>query len=284
MSTSVRSSLALFALLAAAASQTASAQSYTFKLGGGYIVPNATSTDFSGQLPNGATAAPGVQLEVQAKSTLIFSIERAINDHFGIELVLGVPPKHDVTLKVSDTVKAGAARAATVFGAAGGTGSGTVVPFLMSPSGGGLSQPVAIATYTQLALASHIAQYSDATVSKVTQIAPTLFLNYKFGEPSQALRPYLGVGINYTRLTTDLTSTGEAYYSGVPMKLTLSPSWGPAAQAGLSYKIDKNWSVNAGVSTAFVSTTLRVTGNGYSHSTKFDFTPTVYTATVGYTF
>ena len=228
----------------------AGAQTYTVKVGGAYIVPNATSSDFSGNLPNGLGARSGVNLEVQSKATLMFSIERAINDNFSVELVLGLPPKHDVKLKVSDAARA---RAADVTN-----------PFRL--------------------LDQHFVDYADQKVATVKQMAPTVFFNYKFGEASANCRPYLGLGINYTKMDADLTDTGKALYSGVPMTQKLSSSIAPAIQAGVTYKIDKTWSVNMGLVSTFVSSTLKVTGNGQTHTAKFDFTPTVYTASVGYSF
>lgn len=228
----------------------AGAQTYTVKVGGAYIVPNATSSDFSGSLPNGASARPGVSLAVQSKATLMLSIERAINDNLGVELVLGWPPKHDVKLKVSDATRAAAANGSNPYR--------------------GLDQ--------------HFVDYADQNVATVKQMAPTLFFNYKFGEASAACRPYLGLGVNYTKMDATLTTAGEALYSGVPMTQKLTSSIAPAVQAGVAYKIDRTWSVNMGVVSTFVSSTLTVTGNGRTHTAKFDFTPVVYTASVGYSF
>ncbi len=231
----------------------AGAQTYTVKVGGAYIVPNATSSDFSGRLPvSGAPTLAGVNLEVQSKAALMFSIERAINDNFGVELVLGLPPKHDVKLKVSDSVKAvaqahpGADPRADLFNA-----------------------------------------YADKTIATVKQMAPTLFFNYKFGSAEDKLRPYLGLGINYTKLDTSLTATGRDLYNHAgasSVDLHLDSSIAPAMQAGVTYKIDRTWSVNVGLVSTFVSSTLDVKAGGYTHTAKFDFTPTVYTASVGYSF
>lgn len=231
------------AVVATLAATTVSAQTYTVKLGGAYIVPNATSTYFSGTIPGGFGARQGVDLEVQSKAALLFSVERAINDNFGVELVLGIPPKHDVKLQASDAVKAS-------------------------------SNP----------LDQHFAHYAGETIATVKQSAPTLFFNYKYGSAGDALRPYLGLGINYTKLDTKLNSAGKELYSNLPMQLHLSSSFGPAIQAGVTYKIDKTWSLNAGVVSALVSSKLRVDYGTSEHTASFNFTPTVYTASVGYSF
>lgn len=238
--------------VAALIAGSASAQTYTVKLGGAYIQPNANSSDFSGQLPSGASTLNGVTLEVQSKSTLVFSVERAVNDNLGVELVLGLPPTHDVKLKVTPAVKAlyGIDPRATLF-----------------------------------------TLYADKDIAEVKQIAPTVFFNYKYGSASDVFRPYLGLGINYTKMDSKLTAVGQDLYShagATSVNLKLSSSIAPAIQAGASYKLDRNWSVNAGVVSTFVSSTLTVTttsGAGtFSHKSKFDFTPVVYAASVGYSF
>lgn len=243
--------------VAALIAGSASAQTYTVKLGGAYIQPNANSSNFSGQLPSGAPTLDGVTLAVQAKSTVVFSVERAINDNLGMELILGAPPKHDVKLKVSDQVKAEAAARAML---------GDTRGLLFSA-------------------------YADKTIAQVKQVAPTLFFNYKYGSVSDAFRPYLGLGINYTKMDSELTATGQQLYTAAhatSVKLKLSSSFAPAIQAGGSYKIDRNWSLNAGIVSTFVSSTLTVTTTStdgtFAHKAKFDFTPVVYAATVGYSF
>ncbi|HEX7437520.1 MAG TPA: OmpW family outer membrane protein [Caldimonas sp.] len=71
-------------------------------------------------------------------------------------------------------------------------------------------------------------------------VSPTLLLNYYFGDPANALRPYVGAGINYTKFT--------AIRSSLPTsKLDMSDSWGWALQAGLSYAVRKDWGLFASV-------------------------------------
>lgn len=245
MKTRFSSSALALALLGLSMATTAHAQNYTVKLGGAYIDPRASSSEFSGRLPSGSQAVPGVTLEVQPKSTVVFSIERNLNDHLGLELSLGIPPEHDVKLKASAALLGGAYGALPAF---------------------------------------YYGQYADKTIATVKQMAPTVFLNYKFGEASDTLRPFLGLGINYTRLDAKLTSTGRTFYQGVPMTLELSDSWGPALQFGVTYRLNKNWSFNTQVASAVVETKLKVRGNGYTHEATFEFTPTVWMATVGYSF
>ena len=65
-------------------------------------------------------------------------------------------------------------------------------------------------------------------------VSPTLLANYYFGDAANTWRPYLGVGINYTKFTGLRSSLPTS-------KLTMSESWGWALQAGLSYAVRRDW-------------------------------------------
>ena len=69
---------------------------YTVKVGYANVDPGAAA---------GATTGPFVppdslSLNVATQQTLFFSISREITDKWDIELALGIPPTHDVTLRV----------------------------------------------------------------------------------------------------------------------------------------------------------------------------------------
>jgi outer membrane protein len=113
-----------------------------------------------------------------------------------------------------------------------------------------------------------------------------VFFNYKFLEPSSALRPFVGLGINVTRFKARTTAAGDTLYAdGAKPEISLSDSIGPAIQVGASYKLDQNWSINASVATAKVNNKLTiVTKSGLRQESAFRFNPTALTATVGYSF
>ena len=70
------------------------------------------------------------------------------------------------------------------------------------------------------------------TISAVTQVAPTLFATYKFLDKNSTLRPFVGVGINYTRFRpADSTAAGNTLNGG-PTSLNLEDSIGLAMHAG----------------------------------------------------
>lgn len=264
--------LTLIASLAAAAlgaSSAAQAQ-YTIKLGGAYIEPHATSESLRGGV---AVPSPlgghlvlnsGVAFQVQPQGTAIFAIERALSDRWSVEFVLGNPPKHDVKLKVENPQ----------IDASNVTPGST--PFSAAQAQGAASA----------GLRSKLAAQNGKVVATVRQWAPTVFFNYKFFEPSSAVRPFIGIGINVTRFKARTTAAGDTLYAdGAKPEISLSDSIGPAAQVGVSYKLDQNWSLNASVATARVDNKLTIrTASGLRQESSFRFNPTVYTATVGYSF
>ena len=236
------------------------AQTYTVKFGGGYVDPHATSSDLQGTAPGLPapynTVPAGARLEVQPKSTVLFSVARSFGDHWEAEMLLGVPPKHDVKLLVSDSIKALRSSAN---------------PYVAG-------------------LATKLTAYDGNVMSTVETIAPTFFLNYKFLEATSNWRPYIGAGLNYTHFKAKATARGVEFYNGNSVDIELSDSYGLALQAGVSYKFDQNWSLNAGLSSTMIKNDLTITSRNASGTTtsrqtaKYDFQPTVLSLMVGYSF
>lgn len=262
------------------------AQTYTVKIGAGRIDPRATSGDLQGTITTGFSGAPvvplsaGNQLEVMPKTTLLFSIERGFGDHWGVELFMGIPPTHDVKLRVSDTVKAGAAVAAQVKA---GLGSDAFTnPAKTAAAIGALGGSAA--TFVSVKVADNVNKYDGVTVARVKQAAPTLFLNYKFLEASSALRPYLGVGINYTNFKVTSTQAGNDLYNDGPVRISSTDSIGLAFQMGANYKLDKNWLISAGWATAAVKNNVTIRTNSTQQTATYRFHPSVFTLMAGYQF
>ena len=125
-------------------------------------------------------------------------------------------------------------------------------------------------------------------VASVKQVAPTVFVNYRFGEAGDRLRPFVGVGINYTHFTGGRsTASGEAA-SGGPTTIKLKDSVGLAAQVGVSYALTKEWSLNASFAMAKVKADQKATTTTREgpivRTTTIDFNPKVFCVTVGYSF
>ena len=114
------------------------------------------------------------------------------------------------------------------------------------------------------------------------QLPPTLVAQYYFGDSQSALRPYIGLGINFTNFY-DSEFTQEAKDLGLD-NLSLSNSWGVAAQVGLDYQIDKKWLVNASVWYAQISTDVSFDMGADHVVVDTDIDPWVYMVSIGYTF
>jgi outer membrane protein len=113
-------------------------------------------------------------------------------------------------------------------------------------------------------------------VFKADQFSATGFVNYHFFEPSNALRPFLGVGVNYTAFSSYQSYTGQS--------VELSNSWGFAAQGGARYAIDRHWSLVATLGLTWVKSDLSLSNAVSSQQASIDFRPVVVGLGVGYSF
>lgn len=121
-------------------------------------------------------------------------------------------------------------------------------------------------------------------IGTVRQIAPTLFANYKFGERSAKLRPFVGIGINYTMFDQAESTALFNQLSGGTTNNKLTDSWGLAAQVGATYKLDGPWSISGTWSTADVNSTLTNNTYGVERKTNIKFSPSVFILSVVYAF
>ena len=113
-------------------------------------------------------------------------------------------------------------------------------------------------------------------VLSAKNVAPTVLLNYYFGEPTATWRPYLGAGINYTRFTDIQTK--------LPVQsVEMSDSWGWAVQAGINYAAAKNWGLFASIARVDVKTDLVAVGSTVL-TTTIDFKPVTYSFGAWYRF
>jgi outer membrane protein len=110
-------------------------------------------------------------------------------------------------------------------------------------------------------------------VLSARNVAPTLLFNYHFD--LGAFKPYLGIGINYTKFV-DVKSP---YFADVK----LSDSKGLAGQVGFDYAFSKEWGLFASIGKAQVKSKVVAQGATVLQST-IDFRPITFAAGVGYRF
>lgn len=106
-------------------------------------------------------------------------------------------------------------------------------------------------------------------------VAPTVIANYHFGNAGDTLRPYLGVGVNYTRFT--------GIRSSLAPKVEMSDSVGLVVQAGANYMLLREWGLFASIAKVQVKTDLVATASTVL-TTTIDFRPITYSFGVAYRF
>ncbi|MDO6620591.1 MULTISPECIES: outer membrane protein OmpW [unclassified Shewanella] len=118
-------------------------------------------------------------------------------------------------------------------------------------------------------------------IAETKHLPPTLVAQYYFGNGQSKLRPYIGVGVNFTNFF-DNEFTNDL--DGALTDLSMSNSWGLAAQVGLDYQFNDNWLVNASVWYADISTDVKFNLGEDAISVETDIDPWVYMVSIGYTF
>lgn len=126
--------------------------------------------------------------------------------------------------------------------------------------------------------------YNDQVLSTDKWLAPSLLINYVFFDETHALRPYVGVGLNYTSFFDRRSTAAGDAVSGGPTRLSLSSSVGPVADIGLSYRFDRRWSAYASYSFSRVRSTLTADTAGVIRTTRISFGPQVLVIAAGYSF
>lgn len=126
--------------------------------------------------------------------------------------------------------------------------------------------------------------YNGQVISTARWFSPTLLVEYVFGDESSRLRPYVGVGVNYTKfLARQSTAAGNAIAGG-PTSISLPASVGPTATAGLSYELAERWHVYASYSVARVNTKLKADTAGIIRTSNINFWPNTLVISAGYSF
>lgn len=112
-------------------------------------------------------------------------------------------------------------------------------------------------------------------VLSAKNVAPTVLINYHFGAATDTWRPYVGLGVNFTR------------FAGVESKLApqvqMSDSVGMAFVGGVDYAINRQWGLYASVSAVDVRSNLVGVANTVL-TTTINFRPVVYAVGASFKF
>ena len=97
----------------------------------------------------------------------------------------------------------------------------------------------------------HDVMSNSAKIGTLSHLPPTLLVQYHF--PMKGYKPYVGVGINYTKFTTSDIGSG-----------TITPdssSWGGALQVGVDVPLSGNMYFNFDVKKVYIGTNINTGGN-----------------------
>jgi len=130
-------------------------------------------------------------------------------------------------------------------------------------------------------------------------VSPSLLLQYHFLDPSAKLRPFVGAGLSYVKLSK--VELANSISSGAflrdptrgsllegPTSASFTSSIAPVVSLGINYNIDEHWSLGLSVSYTRLSTratlTTRSSVGDVISTTKAKINPIVSFLSVGYRF
>lgn len=125
-------------------------------------------------------------------------------------------------------------------------------------------------------------QGSIGTLGKIGSartLPPTVTAVYQF-TPNAAVRPYAGIGINYTRFYDANTSSSLNAALG-PTTAKLDSSWGMAGQVGVDMDITKDWFINLDAKYIRMDTTIRLDSSGTTRTVNVDLNPWFFGLGIG---
>lgn len=120
-------------------------------------------------------------------------------------------------------------------------------------------------------------------------LPPTLSLQWYPRGGNSGWQPYFGVGLNYTlffdeEVDRDLEGALGALIGATKADLSLSDSFGLAAQAGVDIPLSENWAINAGVRYIDISTEATIKTDVGRVKFDVDIDPWVYNVGIAYKF
>jgi outer membrane protein len=126
--------------------------------------------------------------------------------------------------------------------------------------------------------------YAGNVVSTARWLSPTAFIEYNFLPETSRLRPFFGVGVQYTAFYDRYSTAAGNAASGGPTRISLTSSVGPAATAGLSWHISGRWNAYASYSISQVDTHITTDTAGVQNRAHLHFGPQVLVISGGYSF
>ncbi len=126
--------------------------------------------------------------------------------------------------------------------------------------------------------------YNGEIISTARWLSPSLVFNYIFLPPESLVRPYLGVGLNYTNFYDRQSTPAGNAVAGGPTQLNLQNSFGPVGTVGVRLRLPRAFSAYLSYSFSRVRTHLEANTLGEIRTTNVSFGPEALIAAVGYSF
>jgi outer membrane protein len=128
----------------------------------------------------------------------------------------------------------------------------------------------------------HTIYLAGTRIGTLRHLPPTVTLQYHLSPENAAVRPYVGVGLNYTHFSEVRLDAGPVLGGSVPLKAS-SNSWGTAVQVGADFPITKSVSLNVDFKKIDIHTKVSVESTGqYLGTVKVN--PVLFGAGIGYKF
>lgn len=125
--------------------------------------------------------------------------------------------------------------------------------------------------------------FSTKDLGTSDQLPPTVTLNYFLGNANSSIRPYVGVGINYTTFF-DKSLSNQAKSELGASRLDLDDSFGVAYRAGVDFNLGDRWILNASLWNIDIETDASFNSALGKVQVNADIDPWVYMVSLGYRF
>jgi outer membrane protein len=126
--------------------------------------------------------------------------------------------------------------------------------------------------------------YNGVVISTARWLAPTLLFRYTLLDQGYRIHPYVAVGLNYVNFyNRNSTPAGNAGAGG-PTRIELSPSYGVAGNAGVSFSLAHNFGILLSYSAARVTSHLTALTGDVARTSYISFNPQTVVLAAMYSF
>ncbi len=118
-------------------------------------------------------------------------------------------------------------------------------------------------------------------IGTLKHLPPTLTAQYHFAPSNPTVRPYIGLGVNYTLFSSAKLDAGPVLGSSTPLEIE-KHSWGVAYNFGADFPITDKISLNVDCKKIDIQTDVKVKGGAKLTTVKVD--PVLFGIGIGYKF